>query len=135
MVSSSQAANTNRKPVLVVSEVKVNLIVVSRTVESTGMTTVAVTPLEALDVVQQQPFALVVVDGDPGMTAAVSVINRFSAGPHLDGYGKPPIILLSANADMPVGTASGAIDAIVLKPLTQERLEAEVLRLANEARN
>lgn len=131
MVSSSRAANANRKSALIVSETQVNRIVVSRIVESTGMKTLSMTLPQALGLSHQQQFALIVIDGGPGTASAAEVIRRFSTGPQLAEVGKPAIILLSTSMALPEGIETDAIDAVVAKPLTPDRLEAEVLRLTD----
>ncbi len=133
MVSSPRAANTNRKSALIVSETQVNRIVVSRIVESTGMKTLSMTPPQALGQPQQQLFSLVVIDGEPGMALAAEIIKQYSTGPHLTDAGKPAIIFLSTSMTLPEGIETDAIDAVVAKPLTPDRLEAEVVRLTSGA--
>lgn len=131
MVSSPQAANANSKSALIVSETQINRIVVSRIVESTGMKTLSMTPLQALDLPHQQPFALVVIDGGPGIASAAEVVIRFSTGPHRADTERPGIIFLSTSTTLPDGIEPDSIDAVVAKPLTPDRLEAEISRLTN----
>ena len=133
MVSSPRAANTNRKSALIVSDTQVNRIVVSRIVENAGIKTLSMTPPQALEQSAQQFFSLVVIDGEPGMASAAEIIKRYSTGPDLADAGKPAIIFLSTSMTLPEGIEANAIDAVVAKPLTPDRLEAEVLRLTDGA--
>lgn len=110
-------------PVVVVGRSQVNLVVLSRIVELARMKPIAEAPEAAGRVIEANRPAIVVLDGGADMHECDSVLESIIAQKRLSGGAAPFVILLTPNNRPQLPVTSSAIDAVVAKPVTQERLQ------------
>jgi CheY-like chemotaxis protein len=110
--------------VIVVGRSPVTLVVLSKIVERARMRAVTATPESAAKQLGQGQAAIVILDGGSDMHECDGVL-----GPILDQKlaspdGRPFVIMLTMrNVNPETIQAGGAIDALVAKPVTPERLQ------------
>ncbi len=121
--------------VLIVGTSQINLIVVAKIVERSGLKPVAETPVTAVRVLPRMLPGLVILDGGAGNADCDAVISEVAGLRKVSGNGLPATILLSSRPGAETACLAGAIDAVVAKPFTTEQLQPVVDRLITLARN
>ncbi|KQZ15685.1 transcriptional regulator [Mesorhizobium sp. Root554] len=120
--------------VLVVGRSRINLVVVSKIVERSGMRPISETPEMASKTLKTLVPCAVVLDGGADNRDCDALLSDLEAMRRASGN-KPSVILLStktgADGDMEV---SSVIDAVVAKPITPELLQPVLSRLAGQHR-
>lgn len=110
--------------VLVVGRSPVNLIVLSRIVERARMRAVTETPEKAGRLIEQGQATIVILDGGADMTECDGVMGTILDQKLASSGDRPFVILLTMrNVDPEAFQAGGAVDALVAKPVTPERLQ------------
>ena len=121
--------------VLVVGLSQINRIVVSKIVERSGLKAVAEAPVSAIRVLPMLYPGLVILDGGADNCDCESLMPGIVALRRVSGRDVPGVILLSTRTGDPQSLAlPGAVDAVVTKPLTTERLQPVIERLVERAR-
>lgn len=119
--------------VLVVGRSRINLVVVSKIVERTGLRPIPESPEMAGKTLKTIVPGAVVLDGGADNKDCDDLLSDLEAMRRASG--KPSVILLStktgAAGDVEV---SGVIDAVVAKPITPELLQPVLSRLAGQHR-
>ena len=133
MANLYYAGIVNRRRVLVVGRTHVNFVVVSRIVERAGMTASAATPEDAIELVRREGPGIVIVDGGAEDGDGLEVLDHLAGSGEFAGGRRPAVIFL-ATRSMEPRYLGGAVDAVVSKPLTSDRLEPVIFRLANPDR-
>jgi CheY-like chemotaxis protein len=110
--------------VLVVGRSPVNLIVLSKIVERARMRAVTETPERAGRLIEQGQAAIVILDGGADMTECDGVMGAILDQKLASSSDRPFVIMLTMrNMDPATFLAGGAVDALVAKPVTPERLQ------------
>ena len=124
-----QSADFNQ--VLVVARSQINRVVVSRIVERSGLRPVSEAPEAALTMLQQLRPGTIILDGGPDNNDCDALIPAITALRLASGSNLPSVILLSSRPGTPESLSlPSAIDAVVVKPITPERLQPVVEKLA-----
>jgi CheY-like chemotaxis protein len=117
--------------VLVVSRSPINRVVMAKIVERSGLKPHAETPDTASGAMREQLPATVIVDGGESNRDCDHVIADLVALRRAGGLTTPRLILLSNRNGTPESLAlSPAVDAVVSKPITTDRLQPVVDRLS-----
>lgn len=116
--------------VLVVARSHINRVVVSKIVERSGLRPVAEAPEVALTMLRQLTPGTIILDGGADNADCDALIPAILALRLASGTNVPSVILLSSRP----GTAeslslSSAVDVVVAKPITPERLQPVVEKL------
>lgn len=121
--------------VLVVGLSQINRIVVSKIVERCGLKSVAEAPTSAIRVLPMLYPGLVILDGGADNRDCDPLMPGIVALRRVSGRDVPGVILLSNRTGDPQSLAlPAAVDAVVAKPLTTERLQPVIERLVERAR-
>ena len=128
MQNSLPTPEAKRAKILVVSDTRVNRIVVSRILEGMGMVSQTVSSREAL--ATSDDFRLIVIDDGPDGGDSAGLVRHFRNRKQMNGIPAPRIVFLSTDAGLPDDVDPDSVDQVVPKPLNSERLEAAILRHA-----
>lgn len=128
-------AHSGRSPlsVLVVTQSRVNGVVVERIVERTGMRGLVLTPDEACRSFETLRPAIVVLDGGPGNRDCTPLYPLLTATRRAAGSG-PAVLMLTTGITSPdkLGILS-IVDTTVAKPITPDRLQPILAGLRDSA--
>ncbi len=120
--------------VLVVGRSRINLVVVSKIVERTGLRPISESPEMAGKTLKTVIPGAVVLDGGADNKDCDALLSELEAMRRASGN-RPSVILLStktgAAGDLEI---SSVIDAVVAKPITPELLQPVLSRLACQHR-
>lgn len=120
---------------LVVCSSQINRIVISRIVERCGLRTIGGAPQKAEEIIDAHNPGLIVLDGGVRNDECDFLAPGLAALRRALGGGLPLLIGLSTTGASPRDTAiERVLDAVVMKPLTPERLQPVVERLIAEHR-
>ncbi|WP_378944178.1 response regulator [Mesorhizobium sp. ANAO-SY3R2] len=116
--------------VLVVARSQINRVVVSKIVERSGLRPVAEAPEVALTMLRQLTPGTIILDGGADNKDCDALIPAITALRLASGSMLPSVILLSSPHATPESLALlSAIDVVVAKPITPERLQPVVEKL------
>lgn len=128
------AQTPDRSKVLIVGRSQINRVVVAKIVERCGLKTLSETPDDARKTLNNLLPGTIILDGGvdnadcDGLMASIVALRLAS------GTNSPAVILLSTRGGTPESLAlSSAIDVVVAKPITPERLQPVVDRLTGRA--
>ncbi|WP_269933360.1 response regulator [Aminobacter sp. HY435] len=120
--------------VLVVGRSQINRVVVAKIVERSGLKTISEAPDTAVAMLRTMAPGTIILDGGidnrdcDGLMASIMSLRQAS------GTNLPSVILLSNKAGTPESLSlPSAIDIVVAKPITPERLQPVVDRLVGRA--
>lgn len=124
-----QIADLNQ--VLVVARSQINRVVITRIIErSAGLRPISEAPEAALTLLPQIAPGTIILDGGPDNKDCDALIPSIMALKLASGSNLPSVILLSSRPGTPENLAlSSAVDIVVAKPITPERLQPIVERL------
>ena len=121
---------------LVVSTSPINRIVVGRIAEQTGLKVLGETPETARSALLSRTPGTVILDGGADDRDCDLLLEILTAQRHAMGERKPIVIFLSNTNPTPDQPPAGhAIDAVVAKPVTPDRLQPLIRSLVERARN
>ncbi|MER8377679.1 response regulator [Mesorhizobium sp. M1399] len=122
--------------VLVVGKSPINRVVVSKIVERSGLKPISETPETAAKALHALIPGTVVLDGGAENGDCDALLSGIDALRRASGKSLPLVILLSVKAGTPETLGlSSVIDAVVVKPITTERLQPVIDRLVGLGRN
>lgn len=120
--------------VLVVARSQINRVVVAKIVERSGLKTISEGPDAAISMLCDIAPGTIILDGGAdnrdcdGLMASIMSLRQAS------GTNLPSVILLSNKAGTPESLAlPSAVDIVVAKPITPERLQPVVDKLVGRA--
>lgn len=123
-----QTADLNQ--VLVVARSQINRVVVCKIVERSGLRPISEAPEAALAMLRQIAPGMVILDGGADNTDCDALIPALTALRLASGSNLPSVILLSSRSGAPESLSpSSAVDCVVAKPITPERLQPVVDKL------
>lgn len=121
--------------VLIIGRSQINKVVVSKIVERSGLKPLAEVPELAGKVLHQVVPGTIILDGGADNTDCDGVIEHIVALRRASGKDAPLIILLSnRTGDVRSLSLSSAVDAVVAKPITPERLQPVVEQMVMRGR-
>jgi CheY-like chemotaxis protein len=133
--SGQNAGAADASLVLVVGNSKVNRIVVSGIVERTGARAVAEAPEAADRVLEMLRPGTVILDGGADNRDCDEILERIGGIRRAAGSDLPKVVLLTSATGTPETLAPGKlVDAVVVKPITPERLQPLLAQLIEDAR-
>ncbi|MER8830305.1 response regulator [Mesorhizobium sp. M0938] len=110
--------------VLVVGKSPVNRVVVSKIVERSGLKPISESPEAAATTLRSLIPGAVVLDGGADNKDCDALMPGIDALRRTSGTSRPPVILLSTKNGTPESLGlSSVVDAVVVKPITTERLQ------------
>lgn len=118
---------TDMSQVLIVGRSQINKVVVAKIVERSGLRPVTEAPDKAARVLRVAMPGLVILDGGADNKDCDAIIETIVAMRRGSGKPLPCVILLSNKTGDPRSLSlSSAIDEVVAKPITPERLQPVV---------
>lgn len=124
------SATADMSQVLVVGRSQVNRIVIAKIVERSGLKPVAESPETALTLLGQRAPGTIILDGGSDNNDCEALMPSIVALRLASGGKLPSVILLSNKAGSPESlSVSSAIDIVVAKPITPERLQPVIEKL------
>ena len=121
--------------VLIVGRSQINKVVVSKIVERSGLKPLAEMPESAGKVLHQVVPGTIILDGGSDNRDCDGVIEHIVGLRRASGKNAPLIILLSnRTGDIRSLSLSSAVDAVVAKPITPERLQPVVEQMVMRGR-
>lgn len=130
------ASGANFDLALVVSASAINRIVVSRIAEQTGLKVLGETPETATAALLSRSPGTVILDGGADDRDCDVVLESLTAQRRMMNNRKPIVILLSNTQQMPGHLpADHAIDVVVAKPVTPDRLQPLIRSLVERVRD
>jgi CheY-like chemotaxis protein len=125
------AAPTDFSKVLVVGKSSINRVVVSKIVERSGLRPISESPETAEKALKGVTPGVVILDGGPDNKDCDRLMSAIDALRRASGKALPAVILLSTTTGTPDSLGlSSVVDTVVAKPITPERLQPVVDRLA-----
>ncbi|WP_371011179.1 response regulator [Mesorhizobium sp. RCC_202] len=125
------AAPTDFSKVLVVGKSSINRVVVSKIVERSGLRPISESPETAEKALAGVTPGVVILDGGPDNKDCDRLMSTIDALRRASGKALPAVILLSTKTGTPETLGlSSVVDTVVAKPITPERLQPVVDRLA-----
>ncbi|RWM21833.1 MAG: response regulator [Mesorhizobium sp.] len=122
--------------VLVVGKSPVNRVVVSKIVERSGLKPISESPETAATTLRSLIPGAVVLDGGADNKDCDALMSGIDALRRTSGKARPSVILLSTKNGTPESLGlSSVVDAVVVKPITTERLQPVIDRLVGLGRN
>lgn len=116
--------------VMVVASSSINRVVVTRIAERAGLKAVSTAPTEAEAVLSALRPGAVILDGGADNCECDALIGDLVALRRSRQTTVPAVIFLTtANSGMQRLASSGAVDAVVAKPITPESLQPILLKL------
>lgn len=129
-----QAVDYSR--VLVVGRSPINRVVVSKIAERAGLKPLSESPDTAETALQVFVPGTIVLDGGPDNRDCEGLLASIAATRRATGTKAPSVILLSNGNGTPESLElPGVIDIVVAKPITPERLQPVLGRLAGQGRH
>jgi CheY-like chemotaxis protein len=138
LVSRNMAPETRTDftRVLVVGKSPVNRVVVSKIVERSGLKPISESPETAATTLRSLIPGAVVLDGGADNKDCDALMSGIDALRRTSGKSLPSVILLSTKNGTPESLGlSSVVDAVVVKPITTERLQPVIDRLVGLGRN
>lgn len=125
------AVPTDFSKVLVVGKSSINRVVVSKIVERSGLRPISESPETAEKALAGVTPGVVILDGGPDNKDCDRLMSAIDALRRASGKALPAVILLSTRTGTPDSLGlSSVVDTVVAKPITPERLQPVVDRLA-----
>lgn len=122
--------------VLVVGKSPVNRVVVSKIVERSGLKPISESPETAATTLRSLIPGAVVLDGGADNKDCNALMSGIDALRRTSGGSRPSVILLSTKSGTPESLGlSSVIDAVVVKPITTERLQPVIDHLVGRGRS
>lgn len=122
--------------VLVVGKSPVNRVVVSKIVERSGLKPISESPETAATTLRSLIPGAVVLDGGADNKDCDALMSDIDALRRISGRSRPSVILLSTKSGTPESLGlSSVVDAVVVKPITTERLQPVIDHLIGLGRN
>lgn len=123
-----QIADLNQ--VLVVARSQINRVVITRIVERSGLRPVSEAPEAALTMLRHLTPGTIILDGGSDNRDCDALIPAIMSLRQASGCKLPSVILLSSRPGTPESLSlSSAVDVVVAKPITPERLQPVVEKL------
>lgn len=121
--------------ILIVAKSPVNRVVLAKIAERAGLKPMVETPDSAAGALRSTVPGVVILDGGVDNKECDDLAPAITAARLSLGKALPAVILLSTHTGMPeCPTLSAVVDAVVAKPLTPEKLQPVIERLAALAR-
>lgn len=121
---------SNLSQVLVVARSQINRVVVSKIVERSGLKPIAEAPEVALALLGQLAPGTIILDGGADNKDCDALVPSIQELKLASGSNLPSVILLSSPHATPESLAlSSAIDVVLAKPITPDRLQPVVEKL------
>lgn len=122
--------------VLVVGNSPVNRVVVSKIVERSGLKPISESPEMAATTLRSLIPGAIVLDGGADNKDCDALMSRIDALRRISGRSRPSVILLSTKSGTPESLGlSSVVDAVVVKPITTERLQPVIDHLIGLGRS
>ncbi|WP_077379647.1 response regulator [Mesorhizobium prunaredense] len=122
--------------VLVVGKSPVNRVVVSKIVERSGLKPISESPETAATTLRSLIPGAVVLDGGADNKDCDALMSGIDALRRISGKSRPSVILLSTKSGTPESLGlSSVVDAVVVKPITTERLQPVIDHLIGLGRS
>lgn len=116
--------------VLVVGRSQINRVVVAKIVERSGLKTISEAPDTAMAMLRKMAPATIILDGGSDNKDCDGLMQSILSLRLASGTNLPSVILLSNRAGTPESLSlSSAVDIVVAKPITPERLQPVVEKL------
>lgn len=116
--------------VLVVSRSPINRVVVAKIVERSGLKTISEEPDSAVSVLRRMAPGTIILDGGSDNKDCDALMPSIMSLRLASGSKLPSVILLSNRAGTPESLSlPSAVDIVVAKPITPERLQPVVEKL------
>jgi len=116
--------------VLVVGRSPINRVVVAKIVERSGLKTISEAPDTAAAMLHTMSPGTIILDGGSDNRDCDGLMQSILSLRLASGSNLPSVILLSNRAGTPESLSlSGAVDIVVAKPITPERLQPVVEKL------
>ena len=126
---------TDMSQVLIVGRSQINKVVVAKIVERSGLRSVSEAPESAGRALSGSKPVVVILDGGADNKDCDAIIENIVALRRANGTSLPSVILLSnKTGDQRSLSLSIAVDAVVAKPITPERLQPVVDELVMRSR-
>lgn len=143
-LNSGQGPDTNaRTPdrlvadlskVLIVGRSQINRVVVAKIVERSGLKTISESPDTALAMLRKMAPGTIILDGGSDNADCDALMPSILSLRLASGANLPSVILLSNRQGTPESLSlSSAVDIVVAKPITPERLQPVVEKLVGRA--
>lgn len=121
---------------LVVGTSQINRIVVSRIAETAGLKALTGTPEEAVSLLAERLPGVVILDGGADDRECERLMDSLAITRQPAAASPPFVILLSTTTTIPGDhPGRGAIDAVVAKPITPEKLQPLIQRHLERVRS
>lgn len=120
-------AGPGRKVAVLVAASPVNRIVISRILERCGLRVIAAEPPSTAHACAREPVAMVVLDCKGDGSEHEDLLAKLTGLGSTNG-GAPRIVLLATKSARAEASANG-IDAVLAKPVTEDKLQPLVERL------
>ncbi|RWN01310.1 MAG: response regulator [Mesorhizobium sp.] len=122
--------------VLVVGKSPVNRVVVSKIVERSGLKPISESPEAAATTLRSLIPGAIVLDGGADNKDCDALMSGIDALRRISGGSRPSVILLSTKSGTPESLGlSSVVDAVVVKPITTERLQPVIDQLIGRGRS
>ncbi|TIW16090.1 MAG: response regulator [Mesorhizobium sp.] len=126
--------STDFSKVLVVGKSSINRVVVSKIVEKSGLKPISESPETAEKTLTSLVPNVVILDGGPDDKDCDKLLPGIDALRRASGEALPAVILLSTRNGTPDSLGlSNVVDTVVAKPITPERLQPVIDRLAGRS--
>ena len=131
--SSGQALNPSL--VLVAGRSEITRVVVSKIVERSGLRSACESPEASVRLLELLAPATVIIDGGADNHECDDLLSAIATARRATGRSFPSVILLSTRNARPEDLSlAHIVDAVVAKPITLDRLQPVVDRIAARAR-
>ncbi|MHA6687739.1 response regulator [Mesorhizobium sp. A556] len=121
--------------ILIAAKSPVNRVVLAKIAERAGLKPMVETPDSAIRALRSTIPGVVILDGGVDNKECDDLVPAIAAARRSLGKALPAVILLSTHAGMPeCPTLSAIVDAVVAKPVTPEKLQPVIERMAALAR-
>lgn len=136
LVKGESQMLTDFTRVLVVGKSPINRVVVSKIVERSGLKPISESPETAATALRSPIPGTVVLDGGADNKDCDALLSGIGALRRTSGKSLPSVILLSTKNGTPESLGlSSVIDAVVVKPITPERLQPVIDHLIGLGRS
>ena len=116
--------------IVLVGRSQVTMVVLSKIAERVGLRAAAHTTRTAQQAILDGGALIAILDGGPDHRDCDEVLDAIRARKRLDGRGLPFVILLTTGTKDPsLPHHAGAVDTVVAKPITPERLQPLLIAL------
>lgn len=133
-VRTQERPTADLSKVLVVARSPINRVVVAKIVERSGLKTLTEGPEAAAAMLRDTTPGTIILDGGTDNRDCDGLMSAIMSLRQATGTNRPSVILLSNKPGTPESLAlPSAIDIVVAKPITPERLQPVVDKLAGRA--